>query len=180
MSRTPAIRSGLNRGELLVRAPLFAAMPRTAVDGLAARATRRRAKAGQRIGSDRVLIVLLTGRLEVVGASDAKTDGGAVIRSLVPPAVVGVSVAAGAPATAELVDLLLHLGVLRALADALEVGLDLALELEPDAAGAALERVLHDIAAELDACQPGAQRRGWDGGQDQATRTTPVIGGVQT
>jgi len=79
----------------LLRAPLFAAMPRAAVDGLAARATRRRVKAKQRVGGDRVLFVVLTGRVEIL-ADDV------VIRSLVPPAVVGVSVAAGAPASAEL------------------------------------------------------------------------------
>lgn len=44
------------------------------------------------------------------------------------------------------VNLLLHLGVLAALADALEVGFDLALELEPPATRASLKRVLYDIA----------------------------------
>ena len=80
-------------GELLLRAPLFAAMPRKAVDGLAARATRRTVKAGQRVRAE--LVVLVTGRLEV------RADG-ALVRSLVPPAVAGISVALGAPATAEL------------------------------------------------------------------------------
>ena len=49
--------------------------------------------------------------------------------------------------TAESLDLLLHLGVLGALADALEVGLDLAIKLEPVTPGAALEGFLDDIAS---------------------------------
>lgn len=49
----------------------------------------------------------------------------------------------------ESINFLFHLGMLGALAYALEVGLDLALELEADAARAALEGVLYDIAAEL-------------------------------
>ena len=83
---------------LLLRSPLFAAMPRAAVDEIAARAIRRKAKRGQRVlgRSDATLIVLLTGRLEVTG------DDGLVVRSLVPPAVAGVSLAVGAAGTAEL------------------------------------------------------------------------------
>jgi CRP-like cAMP-binding protein len=81
---------------LLLRAPLFAAMPRAAVDGLAARATRRRAKPGQRVRAELVMVV--TGRLEVRDGSEADV----VIRSLVAPAVAGISVALGAPPSAEL------------------------------------------------------------------------------
>jgi len=83
--------------DLLLRSPLFAAMPRAAVDGLAARATRRKVRDGQRLrGAD--LWLVLTGRLEIRAGDDEVV----VIRSLVPPAVVGISVALGAPASAEL------------------------------------------------------------------------------
>ena len=89
------------QAELLRRAPLFSAMPARVVDGLAARATRRKLRKGQRVlaRGDAAVVVLLTGRLEVV------TDTGdevTVVRSLQPPAVVGISVAAGAAASAEL------------------------------------------------------------------------------
>lgn len=89
------------QAELLRRAPLFAAMPARAVEGLAARATRRRVRKGQRViaKADPVVIVVLTGRIEVV---DDEADEVRVVRSLVPPAVAGVSVAAGAPPSAEL------------------------------------------------------------------------------
>lgn len=46
-------------------------------------------------------------------------------------------------------DLLLHLGMFGPLADALEVGLNLALEFKPIAARATLEGFLDDIAAQL-------------------------------
>src|SRR5438132_4341328 len=77
---------------------MFAAMPRAIVDQLAARAVRRRVKRGQRVlvRGDTSLIALVTGRLEVT------SDDGVVIRSLVPPAIAGVSLAVGAKATAEL------------------------------------------------------------------------------
>jgi CRP/FNR family transcriptional regulator len=86
-------------GELLRRAPLFAAMPDRVVAELAARATRRRLKRAQRVlgRGDATVILLVTGRLEVIGEAE-----GGVVRSLVPPAVAGISVAAGAVATAEL------------------------------------------------------------------------------
>jgi CRP-like cAMP-binding protein len=82
---------------LLVRAPLFAAMPRAVVERLAARAARRRVRRGQRVlaRSDAALVAVVTGRLELC-------DGGAVIRSVVPPSVLGVSLAGGARASAEL------------------------------------------------------------------------------
>lgn len=51
--------------------------------------------------------------------------------------------------TAKPLNLFFHLGMLGPLADALEVGLDLALEFEPVAARATLERLLDDIAAQL-------------------------------
>ena len=52
--------------------------------------------------------------------------------------------------TTQPLDFLLHLGMLGAFADTLEVGLDLALELEPVAPRAALKRILDDIAAKLE------------------------------
>src|SRR5262245_41271474 len=89
------------RPDLLRRAPLFAAMPARVIDGLAARATRRKLRKGQRVlaRADAAVIVLLTGRLEVV--SD-RGDEVTIVRSLVPPAVVGLSVVAGAAPSAEL------------------------------------------------------------------------------
>ncbi len=88
--------------QLLARAPLFAAMPPRVVEPLAARGIRRQVKRGSRVLSlrDRTqVIVLLTGRLEVVIARD---DEVTVVRSLLPPAVVGLSIAAGAAPSAEL------------------------------------------------------------------------------
>jgi CRP-like cAMP-binding protein len=94
-------RAGVGRvetSELLLRAPLFAAMPRAAVEALAARTIRRKVRRGQRV-ADAAVLVLLTGRLEVVAD---RGDAVTVVRSLVPPAVVNVSVALGAAPTAEL------------------------------------------------------------------------------
>lgn len=84
--------------ELLLRAPLFAAMPRTTLDALSARATRKKVKRGQRVlsRSDAALVVVLLGRVEVLAAD------GTVIRSVGTPGVFGVSLAVGAEATAEL------------------------------------------------------------------------------
>lgn len=88
--------------DLLVRAPLFAAMPSPIVAALAGRATRKQVRKGQRVlsrGERAAVVVLVTGRLEVVAdQGDAVT----LVRSLLPPAVVGLSVAAGAAPTAEL------------------------------------------------------------------------------
>jgi CRP-like cAMP-binding protein len=83
---------------LLARSPLFAAMPRAVVDGLAARAVRRRVRRGQRVlaRSDAALVAVVTGRLELIA------DDGGVIRSVVPPAVLGISLAVGASPSAEL------------------------------------------------------------------------------
>ena len=74
------------------------AMPDRVCAELAARATRKRLKKGQRVlgRGDATVLVLATGRLEVVG------EAGGVVRSLLPPAVAGISVAAGAEPTAEL------------------------------------------------------------------------------
>jgi CRP-like cAMP-binding protein len=129
---------------LLVRSPLFAAMPRAVVDQLAARATRRRARRGQRVlaRSDAALVAVVTGRLELVG-------GGAVIRSVVPPSVLGVSLAVGAQASAEL----------RAAEDAelIVVPADAvaaALRRDPEAAVAAIAHlagVVAELSAELEA-----------------------------
>ena len=74
-------------------------MPAKVVEGLAARATVRKVRQGERViaRDDASVAVVLAGRLEVV--SD-KGDEVQLVRSLVPPAVVGVSLAA--PARAEL------------------------------------------------------------------------------
>jgi CRP-like cAMP-binding protein len=87
-----------DRVALLARSPLFAALPRATVEALAARASRRRVRARARVlaKSDAALVVLVTGRLEVVA------DDGRAIRSLAPPATVGVSLAVGLPGSAEL------------------------------------------------------------------------------
>lgn len=87
--------------DLLRRSPLFAAMPHRAAEGLAVRAIRRKLRKGQRVlaRGDAAVVVVLTGRLEVVAD---RGDEVHVVRSLVPPAVAGISVAAGAPASAEL------------------------------------------------------------------------------
>src|SRR5262245_21558546 len=73
-------------------------MPRTTVDALAARATRKKVKRGQRVlaRSDAALVLALVGRVEVIA------DDGMVICSVAPPGVFGVSLAVGAAATAEL------------------------------------------------------------------------------
>jgi CRP-like cAMP-binding protein len=81
--------------DLLLRSPLFQRMPALVVDALVARATRLRLRKKQRAGS-RSVLVLVTGRLDVI------VDGN-VVRSLAPPAVVGMSVAAGAEPSASLV-----------------------------------------------------------------------------
>lgn len=87
--------------ELLARAPLFAALPPKVLAALAERSTRRRVRKGQRVlGRDEAnLVVLVTGRLDVV---ESRAGEAKVVRSLLPPAVAGVSVAAGAKASAEL------------------------------------------------------------------------------
>jgi CRP/FNR family transcriptional regulator len=129
---------------LLVRAPLFAAMPRGVVDRLAARATRRRARRGQRVlaRSDAALVAVVTGRLEL-------TSGGEIIRSVVPPSVLGVSLAIGARPSAELyaaedAELVI------VPADAVAA----ALRRDPDAAVAAIAHlagVIAELSAELEA-----------------------------
>jgi CRP-like cAMP-binding protein len=88
-----------DRGALLARSPLFAALPPATLAELAARAKRRRVKRRTRVlgSSDAALVVLVAGRLELVG------DERVVIRSVVPPATIGLSLALGAPASAELV-----------------------------------------------------------------------------
>jgi CRP-like cAMP-binding protein len=87
--------------DLLIRAPLFAAMPAKVADGLALRATQRKVRKGQRVlaRGEAAVVMLVTGRLEVVSDHG---DEVALVRSLVPPAVVGVSVAVGAEASAEI------------------------------------------------------------------------------
>lgn len=85
-----------------MRAPLFAALPAGVVATLAGRTTRKRVKQGQRVlarGDRGQVIVLVTGRLEVVADHE---DEVTLVRSLLPPAVVGLSVAAGADPSAEL------------------------------------------------------------------------------
>ena len=53
-------------------------------------------------------------------------------------------------ATAQPLNLFLHLGMLAPLANALEVGLDLAVQLEAVTSRAAVKRVLNDIAPQLE------------------------------
>jgi len=83
---------------LLARSPWFSSLPAAALTALAARATRRKLRRGQRaLGRhDAFAIVLVVGRLEVRG------DDGFVVRSIAAPATIGVSVAVGAAPTAEL------------------------------------------------------------------------------
>jgi CRP/FNR family transcriptional regulator len=129
---------------LLMRAPLFAAMPRAVVAQLAARAVRRHARRGQRVlaRSDAALIAVVTGRLELL-------DDSTVIRSVVPPSVLGISLAVGARASAELraaedVELIV------VPADAVAA----ALRREPEAAVAAIAHlagVVAELSAELEA-----------------------------
>src|SRR5215468_8069972 len=136
--------SPVDRADLLLRSPLFAAMPRAAVTELAARAVRRRVRRGQRVLArrDAALVVLVTGRLELVG-------DGLVIRSLVPPAVAGVSLAVGAPPSAEL----------RAAEDSAIIVLPAAavaaaLRRHPEAAFAAIAHlagVIAELSAEIEA-----------------------------
>lgn len=76
--------------------PLFAAMPPIVRDAIAARAFKRKVRRGGTVlGHEPVIIILVTGRVDVI-------DDGTVIRSLVPPATVGLSIVAGAEATAEI------------------------------------------------------------------------------
>jgi CRP-like cAMP-binding protein len=85
--------------ELVAGAPLWAALPAVARRELLARATRRRFRRGQRLlgVGDRALVTLVVGRGELRAGDDD-----AVIRSLVAPATIGVSLALGAPPSAEL------------------------------------------------------------------------------
>ncbi len=73
-------------------------MPRATVAALARRAVRKKMKRGQRVlaRSEAALVIALVGRIEVLA------EDGTVIRSVVSPGVFGVSLAVGAPATAEL------------------------------------------------------------------------------
>jgi CRP-like cAMP-binding protein len=90
--------SSLDRvAELLARSPLYAAMPAPTRRALAGRATRKRFRRGQRVlgEGDPIVITLVVGRVDVVAGAE-------IVRSLAPPATAGVSVAVGAPATAEL------------------------------------------------------------------------------
>lgn len=130
--------------DLLLRSPLFAAMPRAAVAELAVHAVRRRVRRGHRVMArrDAALVVLVTGRIELVG-------DGLVIRSLVPPAVAGVSLAVGAPPSAEL----------RAAEDSAIIVLPAAavataLRRHPEAAFAAIAHlagVIAELSAEIEA-----------------------------
>jgi CRP-like cAMP-binding protein len=131
--------------ELLLRAPLFAAMPRAAVDALAARATRKKVKRGHRVlaRSEAALVVVVVGRVEVVA------DDGTVIRSVGPPGVFGVSLAVGVAATAEL-RAAEECELLVVPADAMAA----ALRRNPDAAIAAighLAGVIGELSAEIEA-----------------------------
>jgi CRP-like cAMP-binding protein len=134
----------VERVDLLLRSPLFAAMPRAAVAELAVHAVRRRVRRGHRVMArrDAALVVLVTGRIELVG-------DGLVIRSLMPPAVAGVSLAVGAPPSAEL----------RAAEDSAIIVLPAAavaaaLRRHPEAAFAAIAHlagVIAELSAEIEA-----------------------------
>ncbi|HEX3478597.1 MAG TPA: helix-turn-helix domain-containing protein [Kofleriaceae bacterium] len=134
----------MERVDLLLRSPLFAAMPRAAVAELAVHAVRRRVRRGHRVMArrDAALVVLVTGRIELVG-------DGLVIRSLMPPAVAGVSLAVGAPPSAEL----------RAAEDSAIIVLPAAavaaaLRRHPEAAFAAIAHlagVIAELSAEIEA-----------------------------
>ncbi|MGE5183627.1 MAG: hypothetical protein ACM31C_16260, partial [Acidobacteriota bacterium] len=65
----------MGRVDLLQRAPLFAALPRTIVEALAARAVRRRVRRRQRIDAGRSVIVLVAGRIEIVDDAGAVVGG---------------------------------------------------------------------------------------------------------
>lgn len=131
--------------DLLLRAPLFVAMPPAAVEALAARATRKKARRGQRVlsRSEAALVLVLVGRVEVLA------DDGTVIRSVGPPGVFGVSLAVGAAATAEL-RAAEDCELLVVPADAMSA----ALRRNPDAAIAAighLAGVIGELSAEIEA-----------------------------
>jgi CRP-like cAMP-binding protein len=101
------VKRGASASELLGRSPLWAALPDAARRELAARATRKRFRNGQRLlaASDRAVVTLVVGRADLisVGGDDGDDERvAAVIRSVAPPATVGISVALGAAASAEL------------------------------------------------------------------------------
>jgi len=139
----------VGRVELLLRSPVFAAMPRTVVDQLATHAVRRRVRRGQRVlaRGDVAVVVLVAGRIDVI-------DDVEIVRSLAPPAVLGLSLVAGAPASAELraaedIELaVLPATIVRA-----------ALRRHPDAALAALAH-LGGVVAELSAEVAALRRHG--------------------
>jgi CRP-like cAMP-binding protein len=96
-------RHAATNEELLERSPLWLAFPPAARRELAARATRRTFRAGQRLlgAGDRSVITLVVGRAELVSLDPMDVEPVA-IRSVVPPATIGISVALGAPPSAEL------------------------------------------------------------------------------
>jgi CRP-like cAMP-binding protein len=85
------------------RAPVWAALPAVARAALAARASRRSFRKGQRLlgAGDRHVVTLVLGRADLVSATSVGHEP-IVVRSLAPPATLGISVALGAPSTAEL------------------------------------------------------------------------------
>src|SRR5262245_33460134 len=88
--------------DLLARSPPWAALPVAVRREIAARAARRRFRRGQRLLglADRAVVVLVVGRADVIATGAG--DDPVVVRSVGPPATIGVSVALGAPASAEL------------------------------------------------------------------------------
>lgn len=89
-----------------------------------------------------VSVVAIVGR----GLCDGRRNLVAVVHR------VALSLSAG-QVSAQSVNLLFHFSMLGALSDALEVGFDLAIELEADAARAALKRVLDNITSQLKAVE---------------------------
>jgi CRP-like cAMP-binding protein len=90
--------------ELLSRSPLWKALPAAARAELVARATRRSFRAKQRLvaAGDRSVVTLIVGRADLVSPGVGRDAEPVVIRSIVPPATIGISVALGGPPTAEL------------------------------------------------------------------------------
>ncbi|MBZ0230848.1 MAG: cyclic nucleotide-binding domain-containing protein, partial [Deltaproteobacteria bacterium] len=139
----PAIREPVER--LVGNAPFWAALPEAARRDLASHAVRRRFRRGQRLlgADDRTLLTVVVGRAELL---DHEGD---VIRSIDAPATVGLSLALGAPSSAEL--RACENGVLVSVpGDAVAA----TLHRHPDAAIAALlhlAAVIADLSATLDA-----------------------------
>lgn len=96
-------RAKIPVAELMERAPVWAALPAVARAELAARATRKAFRKGQRLlgAGDRNVVTLVVGRADLMSTTFAGHEP-IVVRSVAPPATLGISVALGAAPTAEL------------------------------------------------------------------------------